>query len=67
MSKRCPRCRRDENLYISRPRSAKERFLWLTVLMRPVRCGDCGHRYHRSIFVKAKPRPSAKPLTQKTT
>jgi len=64
MSRRCPRCRRDENLYISRPRTKKEKYLWLMIMMRPVRCGDCGHRYHRCIFANAKPRTVSKPVPE---
>ena len=56
MAAYCPKCHRPEDIYRSRPRSVFERLFYLLLFMRPVRCGACGHRYHRWIFVPARRR-----------
>jgi hypothetical protein len=50
----CPHCRRD-NIYISRPKSLGEE-LAILLLLRPVRCHDCMHRFLNPLFV-ATPLP----------
>jgi hypothetical protein len=45
----CPYCHR-ANIYISRPKSLGEEIVIL-LLLQPVRCHDCMHRFLRPLFV----------------
>lgn len=46
----CPHCHRSSEIYISQPRSIWEEVVIL-LLLRPVRCRDCMHRFLRPLFV----------------
>lgn len=54
---KCPYCRRPD-AYISSPKSLWEEVAVL-LLLRPVRCHDCMHRFYRPLFVPT-PIPSAR-------
>jgi hypothetical protein len=48
--KECPYCRRSSEIFMSQPKSIWEELLVL-ILLFPVRCHDCMHRFYRPIFV----------------
>jgi len=69
-SKRCPFCYR-QNIYISHPKHWWESFAIL-ILLQPVRCHDCMHRFLRPLFASPPSKPAvrkveSKELTRKGT
>lgn len=64
----CPYCHRSD-VYVSSPKNLWEE-LAVLLLLRPVRCHDCMHRFYRPLFIPtavAPPRSSAlKKPTQQT-
>lgn len=46
---KCPYCYRSR-VHVSNPKSLWEEFAGL-LLLRPVRCHDCMHRFYRSLFI----------------
>ena len=64
----CPYCHRS-NVYVSSPKSLWEEAAVL-LLLRPVRCHHCMHRFYRPLFVPTPIAPArttaSKKLTQQT-
>jgi DNA-directed RNA polymerase subunit RPC12/RpoP len=50
-SEECPYCHRSSEIYISNPKSIWEELVIL-LLLRPVRCHDCMHRFLRPVFIE---------------
>ncbi len=46
---KCPYCYRSD-VYVSNPKSLWEEFAVL-LLLRPVRCHNCMHRFYRPLFI----------------
>lgn len=62
---KCPYCYRSD-VYVSSPKSLWEEFAAL-LLLRPVRCHDCMHRFYRPLFVPTPLAPTRSSALKKTT
>ena len=62
---KCPYCCRS-NVYVSNPKSVWEEFAVL-LLLRPVRCHDCMHRFYRPLFVLTPVVPARSSALKKPT
>jgi len=61
----CPYCHRSD-VYVSSPRSLWEEIAVL-LLLRPVRCHDCMHRFYRPLFVPTPIVPARSAASKKPT
>ena len=57
----CPYCHQND-IYVSNPKTLSEE-LAVLLLLRPVRCHDCMHRFYRPLFVSTPVCPTRSTLS----
>ena len=62
---KCPYCHRS-SVYVSGPKNLWEEFAVL-LLLRPVRCHDCMHRFYRPLFIPTPVVPARSSALKKPT